>query len=171
MSLTRAGENQAPLRHISLQVLRSPETGGKKLCDQQLVFCLPWISPSPEHPHLPAHTMPRLQVGKAKKSWALQSPEGIFQALPTCPPTLALCCCTQPSLPDTSLREPRGQQQLQTTISNVQAPRLTQRLRPLLRSAWTGNVLLCPAQLLASAGVVSIIVTSPGIICPFIWFL
>lgn len=41
------------------------------------LFWLPWINPSPRHPQLPAHSM---QVGKAKKSQALQALEGIFPA-------------------------------------------------------------------------------------------
>lgn len=147
MGLTRAGLNQPP----------GPETRARNLCDQQLVFWLPWtsLSAAPCTHHATLAGFP----SQSKLSCAVTG-----GALATCPSAGPLCCCTQPSSAGPSPESPKANCTFRQP-SAASKP-LTPRLWPLFRSACAGTVLLCLLQLLA--GVVGVTVTSPGSICPLI---
>lgn len=103
-------------------------------------------APSPPCTHHPNAWQSQSQLGSAVARGAVPG----FAYLPS----YSGSCCTQASSPDQTSESPTS------TTSNLQTACLTQRLRPLLGSAWPSTMLLCLVQLLT--GVVGVIVTSPG---------
>lgn len=118
-------------------------------------------------PALPAHTVPTPAAWQSQnKKAGLRSHRRGFSRL--CLPALllGLCVLLHPAKL-TSHKPQRSPWPAAASDNDQQHPHTSSNAMSV---AWTDSVFLCPAQLLASAGVISIIVASPGSICPFIWY-
>lgn len=136
MSLARAGEHQAP----SSTPASGPASVSSGLPGPEGKIVRPAACLDQSLPSL--HTpCQRLQLGKAKiKKLGFAVTEGDFPDFAYLPSySGSVFCCTQPSSPATSLRDPHGQLQLQTTTSSIHTPHLTQWL-------WLGQTARSSAQ-------------------------